>query len=81
MKKISISVLLLSSIVAQMKAQDVKNQFNPVYYGVTSLAVAPDARAGGLGDVPVPVVLVTSVQLQILMSTLSIGTLQSILFV
>ena len=51
MKKISISVLLLSSIVAQMKAQDVKNQFNPVYYGVTSLAVAPDARAGGLGDV------------------------------
>ena len=33
------------------KAQDVKNQFNPVYYGVTSLAIAPDARAGGLGDV------------------------------
>lgn len=51
MKKISISVLLLSSIVAQMKAQDVKNQFNPVYYGVTSLAVAPDARSAGLGDV------------------------------
>ena len=32
-------------------AQDVKNQLNPVNYGVTSLAIAPDARAGGLGDV------------------------------
>ena len=34
-------------------AQDIKNQLNPVYYGVTSLAIAPDARAGGLGDVGV----------------------------
>ena len=33
------------------QAQDAKNQFNPVYYGVSSLAIAPDARAGGLGDV------------------------------
>lgn len=28
-----------------------KEQFNPVQYGVTSLAIAPDARAGGMGDV------------------------------
>lgn len=32
-------------------AQDIKNQLNPVYYGVTSLSIAPDARAGGMGDV------------------------------
>ena len=34
-----------------LSAQDVKNQLNPVYYGVTSLAIAPDARAGSMGDV------------------------------
>lgn len=37
--------------ITAMHAQDVKDQFNPVHYGVTSLAIAPDARAGGLGDV------------------------------
>ncbi len=35
------------------KAQDVENELNPVYYGVTSLAIAPDARAGAIGDVGV----------------------------
>ena len=51
MKKI-LSILtawLLS--VGLMQAQDVKDAFNPVYYGVTSLAIAPDARAAGLGDI------------------------------
>lgn len=33
------------------QAQDVKQQFNPVYYGVTSLAIAPDARGGAMGNV------------------------------
>ncbi len=28
-----------------------KEQFNPIYTGVTSLSIAPDARAGALGDV------------------------------
>lgn len=37
--------------VSAVNAQDVKNQLNPVYHGVTSLAIAPDARGGGLGDV------------------------------
>lgn len=32
-------------------AQDTKNQLNPVYTGATSLSIAPDARAGGLGDI------------------------------
>ena len=43
--------VLQSSFFISMKAQDVKNQLNPIYHGVTSLAIAPDARAGGLGDV------------------------------
>lgn len=30
-----------------------KDQFNPVHTGVTSLSIAPDARAGALGDVGV----------------------------
>ena len=30
-----------------------KDQFNPVYTGVTSLSIAPDARGGALGDVGV----------------------------
>ena len=28
-----------------------KDIFNPVYTGVTSLSIAPDARAGAMGDV------------------------------
>jgi len=50
MKKNLLIFALLFSILGA-KAQDVKNQLNPVYFGVTSLAIAPDARAGGLGDV------------------------------
>ena len=50
MKKI-LSILTLLVLAFSVKAQDVKNQLNPVYHGVTSLAIAPDARAGGLGDV------------------------------
>jgi hypothetical protein len=40
-------VLLSITVV---KAQDVKNVFNPEQYGVTSLAIAPDARGGSMGD-------------------------------
>lgn len=48
------SALLLLGLatVQSAKAQDeVRDQFNPVRTGVTSLSVAPDARAGGMGDV------------------------------
>lgn len=48
------SVLLLLGLatVQSAKAEDeVRDQFNPVRTGVTSLSVAPDARAGGMGDV------------------------------
>ena len=46
-----IIALCIASFAVSAYAQDVKNQLNPVYYGVNSLAIAPDARAGGLGDV------------------------------
>ena len=48
-KTLCILTLLVIALVA--KAQDVKNQLNPIYHGVTSLAIAPDARSAGLGDV------------------------------
>lgn len=48
------SALLLLGLatVQSAKAQDeVRDQFNPVRTAVTSLSVAPDAHAGGMGDV------------------------------
>lgn len=45
--------LLLSVFAMGIKAQDKQNMFNPVNFGVTSLAIAPDARAGAMGDVGV----------------------------
>lgn len=49
-KTVSLTVAL-AAFTLQAQAQDVKNQLNPVYYGVTSLAIAPDARAAGMGDI------------------------------
>ena len=46
-----VCTLALTCMFQSIQAQDTKTQFNPVYYGVTSLAIAPDARGGGLGDV------------------------------
>lgn len=42
-------VLLLAG--HSLHAQDKSDTFNPVLSGVTSLAIAPDARAGAMGDV------------------------------
>lgn len=53
-RSIGMTALLLapvSMLTIGTNAQDVKNQLNPVYHGANSLAIAPDARAGGLGDV------------------------------
>ena len=44
-------ILLLAVLMLPAYAQ--KEQFNPVYTGVTSLSIAPDARAGAMGDVGV----------------------------
>lgn len=50
MKRFYIALSLFSlCVVGEVAAQ--KEQFNPVYTGVTSLSIAPDARAGGMGDI------------------------------
>lgn len=46
-----LSVLFVAFSSIPVLAQ--KDMFNPVYTGVTSLSIAPDARAGALGDVGV----------------------------
>ena len=50
MKKI-LSILTFLVLALTTNAQDVKNQLNPIYHGANSLAIAPDARAGGMGDI------------------------------
>lgn len=45
------SVLLLAALT--MSAQEKRDMFNPVNTSVTSQTIAPDARAGGMGDVGV----------------------------
>ena len=42
-------MLLMAMMTLVAVAQ--KEQFNPIYTGVTSLSIAPDARAGALGDI------------------------------
>ena len=51
MMKKTVSLTIALSLALAAQAQDVKNQLNPVYHGVTSLAIAPDARAAGMGDI------------------------------
>ena len=51
MKRIATITLLLLAVAVSANAQ--KGMFNPVYTGVTSLSIAPDSRAGALGDVGV----------------------------
>ncbi|MDO5446884.1 MAG: type IX secretion system outer membrane channel protein PorV [Prevotellaceae bacterium] len=43
-------IMLAASTTANIFAQDIKNQFNPVDYAVTSLMIAPDAKGAGFGD-------------------------------
>ncbi len=45
MNKLTLLLAVLLSVTA-VKAQSEKTVFNPEQYGVTSLAIAPDARAG-----------------------------------
>ena len=53
MNKKLIYIAACSMLVATptLAEDDVRDQFNPVSYAVTPLTIAPDARAGGLGDV------------------------------
>lgn len=53
-KKILFLLTLFCSLGVALPAladDDKQSMFNPVNYGVTSLAIAPDARGGGLGDI------------------------------
>lgn len=53
-KTLRIVVACLLAVVAlQANAQDKKDMFNPVNTSVTSQTIAPDARAGAMGDVGV----------------------------
>ncbi len=47
---IIIGISLLTLTVLPSHAQDKKEIFNPETYAVTSLAIAPDARGGSMGD-------------------------------
>ena len=49
MNKRLMTMLLMAFVTLAAFAQ--KEQFNPIYTGVTSLSIAPDARAGALGDI------------------------------
>ena len=51
MKKIFIFISILLSTSVLFAQGDVKGMFNPVLTGVTSLSIAPDSRAGAMGDV------------------------------
>lgn len=44
-------LFLLASFPVMAKDDEVRDQFNPVRTAVTSQTIAPDARAGGMGDV------------------------------
>ncbi len=44
-------LLVLAFVPATLSAQDKEDMFNPVNASVTSLTIAPDARAAGMGDV------------------------------
>lgn len=50
MKK-TLIIALLTCLVATARAQEKTDMFNPVQYSVTSQMIAPDARAGAMGDV------------------------------
>ena len=50
-KNIGKTVLTILLVLSAQAVSAQKEQFNPVYTGVTSLSIAPDARAGAMGDV------------------------------
>ncbi|MBQ2878371.1 MAG: PorV/PorQ family protein, partial [Bacteroidaceae bacterium] len=46
-------IIIFAFMLCAYSAHAQKDQFNPVHTGVTSLSIAPDARAGAMGDVGV----------------------------
>ena len=45
------TLLTLLGLIMMLPLAAQKDIFNPIYTGVTSLSIAPDARAGAMGDV------------------------------
>lgn len=52
MKSLRYILILCVTIVTYfgVNAQNIKNEFNPIQTGVTSLSIAPDARGASMGD-------------------------------
>lgn len=53
--KFRLPLILLATLAVffstlPLKAEDLKNEFNPITTGVTSLGIAPDARGAAMGD-------------------------------
>lgn len=46
-------IVAILAVTAMAQNTDLSERFNPEIYGVTSLAIAPDARAGAMGDMGV----------------------------
>lgn len=46
-------IVAILTVTAMAQNTDLSERFNPEIYGVTSLAIAPDARAGAMGDMGV----------------------------
>lgn len=54
MKRIFVCLIAAAlSAMAMAQGSEISERFNPEIYGVTSLAIAPDARAGSMGDMGV----------------------------
>ena len=49
--RVLIAAGVFLSATTMYAQNEAKNIFNPVYTGVTSLSIAPDSRAGSMGDV------------------------------
>ena len=50
-RTVLLGIVLLTFTFFPLHGQDKASDFNPVQYGVSSLNIAPDARAGSMGDV------------------------------
>ncbi len=53
MKRLFLDIVACCAAFVTASAQTASEYFNPEVYGVTSLAIAPDARAGSMGDMGV----------------------------
>ena len=50
-KRLISSVILILTVKCIIADDNIKNEFNPVTTGVTSLSIAPDARGAAMGDI------------------------------